>query len=148
MAFRATNSVPEGGLNNAKRLAVSIKNTAITRAAFYASGADSDNILALADEMRRYSIALTAIKSIPGIGQYARDQEGDANYDIVAEFNALIAGVDAVVSQIVSTFPVDSSGFLLSHTIAGDGQRSARNFPSAALSGLVAVLNNLNSIIS
>ena len=143
MAFRASNIVPEKGLERAKTQANYLRRKAGEKVSQFSSGANADDILALASNLRSVRNDLASLTSISGLAEYAREQENDSSYDIVAEFNALLALVDDVITEIVTTFPVDSSGYLLSHTIDTTGQRTSRTFSAAAISGVVSNLNAL-----
>lgn len=135
MTFRATNILPSIGLENAKLFVVRLKRQAELKVASLATGANSDEILGIVDSLIEAKNQLNAVKAITGIGQYAKDQENDQNYDVGAEFNALLATIDAAAAEIITTFPTDGSGFLLSHTLDASG-RSPRTFPAGAVSGI------------
>ena len=95
MAFRATSIIPEKALDDAKVLASRIKRAAELRSISIAGGANSDVVLGILDTLRESSVALNVVKAVPGIAQYAKDQESDQTYDIVAEFTALLAVIEA-----------------------------------------------------
>lgn len=141
MAFRASNILPDKGLDRAKSIANTLKGVAQRYATQFSSGGDTDDIFQVTDALRQAKIGLNAVRGISGISAHAIEQENDASYDVVVEFNALVATIDGAVAEIVATFPVDGSGFLLGHTMDADGQRVPRVFSSGALSGLVVELN-------
>ena len=148
MAFRASNILPERGLKQAKLIANNVKSLSGRFAAQFAStGGTADNIYQIVDALRNTKAELQSIAAISGIGAYAQAQENDAGYDIAAEFTAMIAQIDAVITEIGATFPVDGSGFHLGYTWAAGGERVPRTFSVVALSGLTAELNVLVSSI-
>lgn len=148
MAFRATNNLPAVNYDEAKSLARQLKNYASSRATLFGSGGNSDQIFATLDALKQFRDRLDAIRSTPGIAQYARDQEDDQTYDVVAEFVAMVAAVDAAIAQIVTTFPADGSGFLLAQTLSADGSRSARSFSAAGLATFVTLLTAIDTAIT
>ena len=75
MTFRATNVLPSDGYHEAKQLAVFVQNYCQARSASFASGSDSDEILAMVDQLRAHSQRLDEIRVIPGIAAYARVSE-------------------------------------------------------------------------
>ncbi len=148
MAFRATNILPERGYEKAKDHAANLRQFAQGKVVQLASGGNSTQILNILDSLIGYRLNLIDIQSIPGIAAYARTQEDDSTYDVVAEFTALIALIEAGINDIVTTFPVDQSNFLLAEIFNIDGTRSPRNFTSSQLSGLVTVLTSIAAGIS
>ena len=141
MSFKATNIVPETGYRNAKNHAVSIKNYCESRSTQFQSDTNSDVVLATFHDLRRWNDELNAIKAIAGIAQYAKDQEDDQTYNVVAEFNALQAAVVAVMDNIQSTFPVDVDGYLLEKQWNAQGTYDFRQFTGAQLSTLRGLLD-------
>ena len=148
MAFRATNILPEKGYDQAKKIATSLKRFSANRSADLVGGGDSDNVLGTVDTMILYKTQLNAVATIPGIGDYAKEQENDPTYDVAAEFIALLALVDAVITEVVSTFPVDGSGFLLAYTISPDGTQIPRTFNVAQMVDLRAALDAVDAGVS
>ena len=141
MAFRATNILPQKGYDQAKKIATQLKNFSTKRSADLVGGGSSDTVLGTVDTMRLFNEQLNAEASIPGIGDYAKAQEDDPTYDVAAEFIALLALIDAVITEVVSTFPVDGSGFLLAYTISPDGTQIPRTFNVAAVADLRTALD-------
>lgn len=135
MAFRASNQVPGDGYQRAKRIANSVAAQATNWANVFASGGNSNQIFQMVDQFRARRDELLAIRDIPNIGLYAQEQESDVTYDVAQEFNALVSAINAVITEVSTTFPA-SGGFLLSHSIDGNGVLSPRQFNAAALSGL------------
>ncbi len=141
MAFRATNILPQKGYDQAKKIATQLKSFSTNRSADLVGGGDSDQVLGTVDTMKLFKSQLNDVATIPGIGDYAKEQENDPTYDVAAEFIALLALIDAVITEVVSTFPVDGSGFLLAYTISPDGTQIARTFNVAAMVDLRAALD-------
>lgn len=142
MAFRATNQIPEQGLARAKALAVRTRDYCQSRSTqFAAGGVNSDNVLATFHDLRRARDELDQVKAIPGIADYAKAQENDAGYDVAAEFAALVTAVEAVMTEIQTSFPVDANGYLLEKQWAPDGTYTFRQFSAAQLATAKTLLD-------
>lgn len=141
MAFRATNILPETGYDQAKKIATSLKKFSANRSAALVGGGDSNNVLGTVDTMILYKAQLNEVATIPGIGDYAKSQENDPAYDVAAEFVALLLLIDAVITEVVTTFPVDGSGFLLAYTQSPDGTLVPRTFSVPQMVGLRTALD-------
>jgi hypothetical protein len=148
MAFKATSIVPETGYRNAKNFAVSVRNYCESRSAQFQTDTNADVVLVTFHDLRRWHDELNAVKAIGGIAQYAKDQEDDQAYDVVAEFNALIAAVEAVMDNIRSTFPTDASGYLLEKQWNAQGTYDFRQFTKAQLSTLRGLLDAVVSQVA
>lgn len=47
-----------------------------------------------------------ALKVAPGLAQYAKDQENDQAYDVVAEFNAMQTALQSVLTWMETNVPI------------------------------------------
>ncbi len=148
MSFRATNILPQKGYDQAKKIATNLKRFANKRSADLAGGGDSDQVLGTVDSMILFRQQLNEVATIPGIGEYAQAQENDPAYDVAAEFVALLSLIDAVITEVVSTFPIDGSGFLLAYTMNPDGTQVARTFSIAQMLNLRAALDAVDTGVS
>ena len=145
MAFRATNILPETGYDQAKKVATQVKRFSQNRSSDLVAGGDSDQILGTADTMLIFKGQLTALTTIPGIGDYAKEQENDPTYDVAAEFTAMLALIDDVIATVTSGFPVDGSDFLLAYTFNPDGSQAPRSFTAPATVTIRAALDALDA---
>ena len=143
MAFRASSLLPQNGLNEAKGLALSVQSLSASRSTQFQNDTNADVVLATFQDLRRRRDALLTISTIPGMAQYARDQEDDQSYDVVAEFAAMVALIDAVLANIIATFPTDADDFLLEKKFAPDGTYTFRTFTGAQLAVLRGLLDDL-----
>lgn len=148
MAFRASNQIPAENYQRSKDLANQLKRQAQTRSATFASGAKSAEILAAADHLNAFKTELIAMSQTPGIVAFAKEQEDDPTYDVVAEFTALLATIDAVIAEIVSTLPADTNDWLLINKINADGSLAPRSFTGAQLSGLRSLMDDIANAVS
>lgn len=78
----------------------------------------------------------------PGIAQYARDQEANQSYDVIAEYNAMLASFISVRDALIALFPKDGNGFLLYQTLNASGQVQFRNFTQVQLATAVNLISN------
>lgn len=145
MAFRATNILPETGYDQAKKVATQVKRFSQNRSADLAAGGNSDQLLGTVDTMLIYKEQFATLTTIPGIGDYAKEQEDDPTYDVAAEFTAMLALIDSVISTVTAGFPVDGSDFLLAYTFNPDGSQLARTFTSGQTASVVTALNALDA---
>lgn len=144
MAFRATNTIPETALTRIKEQAVQIQRLAQNRRNVLAAGnTGADIVLALLDNLIAQQATLDGLSSTVGLAQYAKDQENDQTYDVVVEYNALTAAIDAVVTEIVTTFP--TATFL---TLNPDGSRSFQQLTPVQTARLRTELDVLIAAIS
>lgn len=149
MAFRASNLIPDTQYVRAKQIALQMKRFAADRSLRFSSGANTDQIFAVVRKFRQNLQDFQAIASIPGISAFAQSQEDDDTYDVVAEFNAMIASVEAVIDEIVTTFPTDADGKPLYYdSLNADGTLVPETFTAAQLSNLRTKLDTVaNSVI-
>ncbi len=148
MAFRASNVIPANRYEHAKRIALQTQRFCDWQASQFASGGTSQDILSCAEKLRYYKQELQNCASVPGIAAYVRAQEDDDTYDVVAEFTALIAAIDAAIAEIVNTFPKDTGDYLLAQKINADGSLSQRNFNAGSVNSLRSLLAAIASQVS
>lgn len=149
MTFRATNVVPEAGYRTAKTHAVTAKQYAQRESNRLATqDVNADRILAIFHDCRRLRDELSAAKDVPNILAYARDQENDQTYDLVAEFNALIAALQAVMDDIETTFPTNASGYLLEKQFNAQGTYDFRQFTIAQTANIRTLLDAVVAQVS
>lgn len=147
MAFLASNVLPEQGYSRARQLALQAQSYCQARAAQFASTTNADVILGTFIDLKRWHDELNTIKTIPGIAQYARDQENDQAYDVVSEFQALIDALNAALTNIFTTFPKDGNGYLIEKKLLVDGTYEFNTFSPAQLATLVGLLGAVSSAV-
>jgi hypothetical protein len=102
---------------------------------------------------RRLTYALgrmDATAAIPGIAQYIKDQEGDQNYDIAAEYTAMRSAVVAIRDWIYTSMPkVDQAGtlYMAVQALAQDGTVSDRTFTPAQTAPLRALIDTFRGTV-
>ena len=149
MAFLASNLIPQDAYQRAKQLAWGLRSVASAAIAETAGGSNADRLVLLLAHLRSLQAQLVDIADTPGIAAYARDQEGDAEYDVAAEFTALLAALDDVGDWIAAAMPKDGSGYLLLWTLdAATGNRVPRTFTGTQLGALGTKLQTLVDAVS
>ncbi len=149
MAFRASNEIAATAYDRAKVIANNARTRAVTaRLAMAAGDVTFDQVWDLRKSLFAASAQLTGLRSTAGILGYAQDQEIDPTYDVVVEFDALIAAIDAAIVDIATALPVDGSGFLLVQKIGGGATLDPRLFTPAQTAGLRTSLAAIESAIS
>ncbi len=88
-----------------------------------------------------------SVAALSGIAQYARDQENDQTYDVVAEFDTMRA--EAVVARdwVIDNFPA-VAGFIQKDTLEADGAITVRVFTPGQTTGLQTALADLIAAIT
>jgi hypothetical protein len=148
MAFKTAQSASEA-FEQAKNLARGVKLTAQGSIAQFAGTTNRDQVLALAMNLREWRIALAAASAVPGVSQYAKDQYADQAYNVATEFTAMLNAIDAVISEIVTAFPVDNSGGEVKERVLNaDGSITMRTFTAAQLATVRTLLQTLDGAIS
>lgn len=147
MTFRARNILPNKGLAEAQSLGISLADFVSGRSVELLPDGTAQLVLDTLDTLVSYSSRLTVLSQTPNIGQFARDQENDPSYDVVAELTALISLIDAAIAVIISTVPQDGAGFLLFQKRNAAGVAIDRTFTGATLAGLRNALGVIDASI-
>jgi len=148
MSFKASNALPAHAYDEAKRVAVQLKNFCDARASNWAAGSNAAQILAAVDNLNAFKTRLETVSVTPGIAAYARDQENDQNYNVVSEFAAMRGALDTAITQIVAAVPKDANGYILMYEISANGDLIPRTFSGAALVNVIANLSAISATIS
>ena len=143
MAYR-TGFTPQIAYQKSKSMAARIESRATTIIATWAAGnVDGEGIVSVGQEFKGFYDDLADIKATPGIGQYAKDQEVDQNYDVVAEFNALQSVVQAVCTEIFNSIPKDGTNRLTIYSIGPDCSVTIQSFTPAQTAGIRSKLQDV-----
>lgn len=140
MAFEASSQIPTYAYERARALANRMKNFLTTQRNIFVQSGDMDQIIEVLKKLNEYNTDFSDFSSVPGIAQYAKDQQDDQAYNVVGEFNAMVTAVVSARDWIVVNMPDDGT-YLLGHTIELDGSVTPRPFTSGQLSGLVTELD-------
>lgn len=149
MAVKASNVLPEQAYRDARVYATLLKAYLQSRSEqFQAGPTNADVLLATFHDVRRIRDSIQAAAGVPGIANYARAQENDPAYDVIAEWTALLSAVASLLSFVTTNFPKDANGYLLEKTFAADGTYVFRTFTSAQLAGLVSAIAAVVALIA
>ncbi len=89
---------------------------------------------------------LNTLSQTPGLAAYAKTECNDANYDVAAEFTAMLSAIDTALGWVTTNFPA-SGGFIQSHSFVS-GVYTPRTFTPAQTAGLRTALDALTATIS
>lgn len=89
----------------------------------------------LATTLSAGNIRLGEFEAVNGIQQYAKDQLDDQAFDVLARFVDVRVELGALIQWIVTTYPTDGAGFLLTYTFEANGSQISPDFTPAQLTG-------------
>lgn len=116
------------------------------RDALLAGAVSANAVLQIMSTMKSSIEVWDAVSSLPGLVQFAKDQENDQTYDVVAEFLAMRNAAVAVRDWIITNFPV-AGGFIQKDTLELDGAITVRQFTTVQTVGLQTTLATLTAAI-
>lgn len=106
MTFRASNVVPQTAYETVRNAAMNLKlNCQTLDAQMAASGADYSRLQGIYTFLKSARDQLVALSATPGLADYAKTQEDDPAYDVVAEFTNLVAQVNAALAWMEANIP-------------------------------------------
>lgn len=148
MAFPTSTQTKADALAAVIRTAKNIKTYAQNQKAFLANNSASSNaVLGVMFEIRSAMEKWNQAKTVPGIGDYAKDQLNDPSLDIAAEFTNMVNAAQGVIDWIDNNFPKDANGYLLSRKIV-NASIEFRQFTPAQTQGLRDQLDILIATIA
>lgn len=149
MTFKASNKELSVAYHLLKEKILNIQQVADQAANRMTGTVTGDEILSLGVSLERLDSQVTALQQTSGIAKYAKDQENDQTYDVVAEYQAVQTALDAVQNEIRTTFPVDGNGYLLNRKFnsANSIQTTSRNFAPAATTDIKTLCETLSATI-
>lgn len=118
-----------------------------TSAAMAAGNTASTTVFDVLIRARQAVARFNALKDTPGLAAYAKAQNDDPNYDVAAEFAAMVSALNALAAQIENDFPKDANGFLLAQTLGANGPVD-RTFTPAQTVNIRARLNAVVAAIA
>jgi len=87
-----------------------------------------------------------SVRTLPGIGQYAKDQLDDQTLNLGTEFTAMVAACEGVRDWITANFP-NQGGFLLERSFDANGRMVLGTLSTAQTAGLRTQLDALIAAI-
>lgn len=107
-------------------------------------------VLEIAEQLRGYRATMTAASSAEGMAEWVAANFSTNGLDLPAEFTAMRNAMDAVIANVVTTFPKDdvAPNYLLRETIDATGHITERTFTAAQTAGLRTLLQALSATIA
>ena len=128
----------------AQNESIAVKTFATQHSTALAAGSTSGNTVQQVMGRMKGAIELWDTASgLPGMVQYAKDQEDDQAYDVVAEFTAMRAAAVVVRDWVINNFPTSVGGFIEKDTYEADGGITVRSFTSVETAALQSHLDAL-----
>lgn len=150
MAFPSaggTRFLLENAWSNALSTAAVVKTHAkALKAKSLAGLTPSTDIMDMVALLKDAKATFVQVAAVPGIAAYAQVKMDDPAFNIVTEFNAMTAQIDATRTWIVNNFP-KSSGYLLERSFDANGALVDRTFDTASLATFRTVLDALLATI-
>ena len=133
---------------NFKQMMRNANNRADTDIAEMAAGSIStDQLLTIYRQLLNLRDKLVYFNGVSGFAQAAKDDEGDQNYDVIAEMTALHTQVGAAMSEIRGSF-AKSGIYILGYSFDGTtGTLVPRLFAPAATANLRIELQAISDLI-
>jgi len=132
---------------NAQQESINVKSFATNHSTALAAGNVSANLVQSIMLRMKSAIELwDSVSGLSGMQQYARDQEDDQAYDVVAEFLVMRGAAVDVRDEVIATMP-SASGFIQKDTYELDGAITVRSFTNVQTSALQTLLTTLANTI-
>lgn len=147
MAFRASNVVPQRAYEQVKQAAVNLKGTLQNANSVMSSeSVGYDFLYRVQQALSNANAQFNALKTAPGLSDYAQSQENDPAYDVAAEFTAMQGAIASALTWMDTNVPT-------SVTVASPSGWSTPNvitntFAPAATAGFRATLQSVIDTIS
>lgn len=116
------------------------------RAEFIAGPVNAIVVLRLMDGFRTHQTNIGLYVGVPGLSEYAKDQSGDTNYDILAEGQAARNAIAAIPNWLHTNMPRTPSGEPDLNVWVGETV-GYRSFTVAQTAGLIPLLDAVDSLI-
>lgn len=148
MAFPSDSGTLKFGLAEAwqgiRRCATQVKqHSQSVNDASLAGAITSRTILNLVVFLADKRTEMATYAAVPGLAAYAQEQVDDDQLSISTEYAAMLTALDATRDWIVTNFPKDTDGYLLSRMLTAQGQVSERTFTTASLATFRTQLQGL-----
>lgn len=149
MAFPASTQALVTAYGQIKGRALDVRNQSVSLRTSSAAGpVSAERIVGYSAFLNRARTELAALASTPGLAAYAQEQENNPGLDIVAEYNAMLAQINATTAWLSANFPEDAGGYKLAFQINVNGALLWRDFDTASLASFRTVLDSLIATIA
>jgi hypothetical protein len=149
MAYPASTELLSKALDQLDGIMLMVKSLSATLRAKSAAGAIP--VSDVTDYMGRvadFRDRLAVLSATPGLADYARAQKALPGLDVVAEYTATVAQIDATRTWIATNFPKDAQGNLLTVKFDANGRTVTNTFTTSALAQLRTQLAALEATIA
>lgn len=147
MAFRAVKADTYSAIRSR---ATQLKKLATDSRVAMAGTVSANVIRQLLDAFITGKAELTAASNVSGIAAYAKSQEGDAAYDVAAEFTSMLSACDGVINWIAANIPTATNGGftgVLLEQWSSSGV-TVRTFATGQTAGLRTALQSFEDTVS
>jgi len=117
------------------------------RNALIAGNVSANAVIQIMSNLKSSIEVWDTVSALSGIAQFARDQEDDQTYNVVAEFSSMRTEAVAARDWVINNFP-ESGGFIQKDTLEVDGAITVRVFTPAQTVGLQTALADLVAAIA
>lgn len=145
MAFRSDKALAEA-YEELKHWSRKLDAAAVSAVNRLNSTVETEILIGFGYSVKAFRDNMASLAATPGLAQYARDQENDQSYDVVAEYNAMIAAADAVTSWMQTNIPKDADGYILAWKF-GPTDLTQRTFTPAQTAPLQTLAQALSDSI-
>jgi hypothetical protein len=147
MAVLASNQIPADAYAEFKRICVRIDGRCAEWTALLAANIDADTVWQWYRELNWAFTRISEIGAVPGIVEYAVAQEGDPDYDIVAEFGTMMTQLGTAKDWLYAAIPRDLDGYILTHKTTTAGEITARVYTPAESAAFIPYLDAIAAAI-
>jgi hypothetical protein len=149
VAYPASTELLSKALDQIDGLMLMVKSMSQTLRSSSAAGAiPASNVTDYMARVADFRDRLAVLSATPGLTEYARTQKNLPGLDVVAEYQATVAQIDATRTWIVTNFPKDAGGNLLLSKFDANGRTTTNTFTSASLAQLRTQLDTLIATIA
>ena len=147
MAFPASTVVPAFGYITAKQRAHALDLKVQEWIGLLAAPVDFDTIWSWYGELYACDQYFAEVAAIDGIREFAIEQETNLDLDIVAEFQAMRAAIQAAGGWIYNAIPRDANGYALVYKTSAAHELLPRSFATAGTAPLIPLLQAVDAAI-
>lgn len=149
MAYPASTEILSKVLDQIDGLMLMVKTMSQTLRTSSAAGAiPASDVTGYMGRIADFRDRLQVLAATTGLADYARAQKNLPGLDVVAEYTATVAQIDATRTWIVTNFPKDAQGNLLMTKFDANGRTTTNTFSSATLAALRTQLDALITTIA
>ncbi len=145
MAFKAVQT-PARALSEIINQMTRVKTEANRASTALAGVVAAQDIIGWGYSLKAKRDAMAGWAGVPGIIQYAKDQNNDQAYDVVAEYNSVSSQIDGIETWIQANMPADGDDYLLVYKFGASGL-TGRTFTTGQTAPLLALMQALDSSI-